>query len=54
MIQSKKDESNYTGVTADIRRRIKEHNGGGARYSSTKAPFIFWAVSLADRVCHLQ
>ena len=40
IIQSEKDESNYTGVTTDIRRRIKEHNGGGAKYSSTKAPLI--------------
>lgn len=39
LIRSIKDGSIYSGVTTDLKRRIKEHNGGLAKYSSTKAPF---------------
>jgi putative endonuclease len=34
------DGTLYTGVTADARRRLAEHNGGrcGARYTRTRRP----------------
>jgi putative endonuclease len=35
------DETLYTGVTNDIERRIKQHNGevaGGAKYTHTRQP----------------
>lgn len=37
------DSSLYTGVTTDIDRRLKQHNGlirGGARYTKTRSPVI--------------
>ena len=40
ILQSKKDESRYIGVTTDLRRRFEEHNSGNARYSSTKRPYL--------------
>ncbi len=35
-----KDRSLYTGITTDVARRIKEHNGGnlGAKYTKAKGP----------------
>lgn len=35
------DNSLYTGITTDLNRRIKEHNGellGGAKYTSSRQP----------------
>ncbi|OGI62607.1 endonuclease [Candidatus Nomurabacteria bacterium RIFCSPHIGHO2_01_FULL_40_12] len=34
------DETLYTGITTDLKRRIVEHNGGklGARYTSARRP----------------
>jgi len=33
------DNTLYTGITTDLKRRIKEHNGGdGAKYTSNKTP----------------
>ncbi|RKW21347.1 GIY-YIG nuclease family protein [Candidatus Gracilibacteria bacterium] len=35
------DNSLYTGITSDLERRIKEHDGllpGGAKYTSSRRP----------------
>jgi len=33
------DNTLYTGITTNLKRRIDEHNGGnGARYTSNKTP----------------
>ncbi len=34
------DKTLYTGITTDLKRRVKEHNGGklGARYTSSRWP----------------
>jgi len=39
ILQSCKDLSFYVGVTSDLKRRFNEHNSGGCKYSSSKAPF---------------
>ena len=50
ILQSKKDESRYIGVTADLKRRIREHNSGGVRYSSTKRPYILkWYSAFTEK-----
>ena len=40
------DNSLYTGVTTDITRRVKEHNGDtkGAKYTRSRRPvnLVFW------------
>jgi len=40
------DDSLYTGVTSDIKRRISEHNKGskGAKYTRSRRPveLVFW------------
>lgn len=34
-----RDGTLYTGVTTDLKRRLKEHNGGkGARYTRSRLP----------------
>lgn len=50
ILQSKKDNSRYIGVTADLKKRFQEHNSGGAKYSSTKRPFILqWYSAFAEK-----
>lgn len=50
ILKSKKDSSIYTGVTTDVKRRIREHNGGSAKYSSSKSPFkLAWCGIFSDK-----
>ncbi|HDP88575.1 MAG TPA: GIY-YIG nuclease family protein [Thioalkalivibrio sp.] len=45
------DGSLYTGVTVDIVRRLREHNGelpGGARYTASRRPVTLAHVETAD------
>ncbi|MBD3620158.1 MAG: GIY-YIG nuclease family protein [Chromatiales bacterium] len=44
------DGSLYTGVTVDVDRRLREHNGelpGGARYTASRRPVILAHVETA-------
>jgi predicted GIY-YIG superfamily endonuclease len=42
-LQSEQDRSRYIGVSADLKRRIGEHNSGGAKYSNSKRPYkLVW------------
>lgn len=47
------DDSLYTGVTTDLERRMREHNGdlvGGARYTRTRRPVaLVYTEECADR-----
>ena len=45
------DGSLYTGVTTDVERRLREHNGtGGGRYTSSRRPVqLAWKEAHADR-----
>ncbi len=47
------DNSLYTGVTTDLTRRLREHNGetaNGARYTLTKRPVkLVYSELAADR-----
>jgi putative endonuclease len=50
ILQSQKDKSYYTGVTEDLRERIKEHNSGSNKYSSSKKPFeSVWHCIFKDK-----
>jgi len=50
IIQSKKDSSYYTGFTTDVKKRLKEHNFGSAKYSSSKIPFVLkWYCAFPDK-----
>ncbi|MFZ2970360.1 MAG: GIY-YIG nuclease family protein [Minisyncoccia bacterium] len=40
IVKSVMDESYYTGVTEDLKRRLAEHNNGSSKYTSTKGNFI--------------
>ncbi len=43
----------YTGVAADLQRRLRQHNGelvGGPRYTSGRRPVVLlWSEPAADR-----
>lgn len=47
------DGSLYTGITTDVRRRLRQHRGeikGGARYTRSRRPLkLVWLESAADR-----
>ena len=47
------DKSLYTGITTDIKRRVKEHNNGtGARYTRARAPVrLMFQTNVSDRSC---
>lgn len=55
ILESEKDSSRYIGVTADLKKRLQEHNTGNSRYSSTKRPFkLIWYASFTDKRRALQ
>lgn len=47
------DSSLYTGVTRDVGRRLRQHNGeivGGSRYTKSRRPVcLLWHEAAADR-----
>jgi putative endonuclease len=47
------DRTLYTGVTADLERRLRQHNGelaGGARYTQGRRPVqLVWCEHAPDR-----
>ena len=40
ILKSEKDGSYYTGMTRNLRKRLKEHNEGKVRFTSFKNPYI--------------
>lgn len=44
MLKSLKDEKFYTGHTADLKRRLKQHNSGRVRSTKARRPFelVYW------------
>jgi putative endonuclease len=46
------DHSLYTGITTDLKRRLREHNssGRGAKYTRTRRPVsLVYSLKLPDR-----
>lgn len=47
------DGTLYTGITTDLKRRTRQHNGelkGGAKYTSVRRPVVMvWSESQVDR-----
>lgn len=47
------DDSLYTGITTDLKRRVEEHNGladGGAKYTAARRPVVMvYFKKCADR-----
>jgi predicted GIY-YIG superfamily endonuclease len=51
ILRSKKDNSKYIGVTANLKRRLQEHNSGLVKYSSPKRPYILiWYCVFPDKM----
>ena len=50
ILKSEKDASKYIGVTANLKRRLLEHNNGNAHYSNTKRPYkLIWYSAFTDK-----
>ncbi|MDP3764450.1 MAG: GIY-YIG nuclease family protein [bacterium] len=50
VLKSLRDNSFYKGVTADLKKRILEHNSGLAKYSSFKKPFkLVWYSAFSNK-----
>ena len=50
ILQSQIDKSYYTGVTEDLKNRIKEHNTGKAIFTSTKGNYeLAWYCAFSDK-----
>ncbi|MDO8626580.1 MAG: GIY-YIG nuclease family protein [Candidatus Magasanikbacteria bacterium] len=39
IIRSQRDNTLYTGLTKDLKRRLVEHNTGDSGYTKSKLPF---------------
>jgi predicted GIY-YIG superfamily endonuclease len=51
ILKSVKDNSYYTGISTDLKRRIKEHDNGKARYSNSKRPYrLKWYCAFPNRI----
>lgn len=51
------DETLYTGITTDLKRRLKEHNSSnlGAKYTRGRRPVqLVYTQKYADRSCALK
>ena len=44
VLKSKKDKKFYTGYTTDLNRRLKEHNDGKVKSTSSRTPLelVYW------------
>jgi predicted GIY-YIG superfamily endonuclease len=51
ILQSKRDETYYVGVTDDLKERVKRHNSGSVSYTSGRMPYklIWYCVFLAKK-----
>lgn len=50
ILRSLKDGSIYIGLTANLRRRLREHSGGLSSYTRKKLPWeLVWYCVFGDR-----
>lgn len=54
ILRSKSNDKTYTGFTADLKNRMKQHNGGIGGYTKNRGPWeliwysVFGSRSLAE------
>jgi len=50
IFQSEKDGSYYTGITTNLKKRLKYHNSGNQKYTRTKIPYkLKWFCVFPDK-----
>jgi len=50
IIRSQQDTSHYVGSTNDLKRRLQEHNHGGAKFTSSKRPYkLVWYCAFCEK-----
>jgi predicted GIY-YIG superfamily endonuclease len=55
ILQSERDSSLYVGSTERIKQRLIEHNGGKAKYSSSKRPYVLkWFCTFPSKAQALK
>ena len=51
VLQSKKDKKWYTGFTADLRKRFKQHNDNESTYTKGRGPFeLIYYEAYKDKI----
>jgi len=51
ILKSILDGSNYIGVTKDLRKRVKEHNYKGSKFTTSKRPYkIIWYAAFVNKI----
>ena len=56
MLRSKKDGAAYIGSTADLQKRLNQHNGGEVTSTRTRVPFelVYYEAYKAERDARLR
>lgn len=50
ILKSKKIEKFYTGVTSDLKRRMKEHNSGNSDFTAWSGPYeLVWYGAFSSK-----
>lgn len=50
VLKSKKIEKFYTGVTGDLKRRMKEHNSGNSDFTAWSGPYeLVWYGAFSSK-----
>jgi len=51
ILRSKKDSSIYIGVTTNLKKRIKEHNSQGFKFTTSKRPYkLIWCSIFPNKL----
>ncbi len=50
ILKSKNNQKYYTGITDDLKRRIKEHNSGNSDFTAWSGPYdLVWYGSFTNK-----
>ncbi len=51
ILQGTKNNSPYTGITTNLKQRIKNHNSGQVKSTSSKKPYkLIWYCAFASKI----
>jgi len=51
ILRSQKDKSIYIGVTTNLKKRVREHNSRGLKFTTSKRPYkLIWYSVFPNKV----